>query len=453
VTFRHWLIVGGVSVTAALVGLYFLATKPVEREYQTEPTGEAATNRFLAAERFYRKMGVGASTVDSLSAPPEMPLEDQSADELGAETSDVVVFSEFDFDHHGDRREAWQAWLRAGGHLIIPAPAANDIESARDWLAGWGVNPDRISETTDATNSSAVGSDAPQTDQPADVGTRPPDAQGVRSDTPSDPDAGHTDAGGPDSSTAAEDPRHEVAGQPDATYDTTAYPGSVTRKSTVADISLTADWVAARSNHSVLAAHLTIPGNTPRGNGGVTLLTGTNWLENNTLGNNDHPRLAWDLVARDSLRQPRHVTLVRHGARRWWFAHVAYALWPALATLGFLVIAAARQGGLRFGPPISDQRTSRRSRLEHIKATGRFLWRQENRRALVEPVRRALIRTFASGRAAHHTDTDNEQIAEHIADLLDVSPEQVTAWLDEPPDNRQDFIELIRILEQSRRQA
>lgn len=453
---RRWLLLGFTVIVGTLVALYFVATEPVEREYTTDPSGEAASNRLLAAERFYRRMGLNAESVQSLDEPPRLsPREFEPAEALSSENdastgdresstpaggefddyADTVLLSEIAFRRGGDFRDAWLSWTGRGGHLIIPAPTPDQTEQARPWLVGWGIETDNLSEDLPATSN--------------------PGGTGITGDTGIATDAGNPDNGGPDSEPSSDSSdRRGAVDEPDATYELEGITGHPMRGLTLARLADSADWVAVDSHNEPVALSWQI--DEAGAAGRITMITGTDWLEYQSIAEQQRADLAWDLVARPSIKRPNNLLLVRHGPRRWWFAYVTWALWPGLGTLAFLAVAAARQGGLRFGPPIRESDEGRRSRIEHLRATGRFLWKQQQRDALVGPLRRRLIREFAPSGDANRADLDDEALARRIvdaidADKLDADPEEVTRWLRQAPEDRASFVELIRILEETRR--
>jgi len=454
---RRWLLLGFTVIVGTLVALYFVATEPVEREYTTDPSGEAASNRFLAAERFYRRMGLNAESVQSLDEPPRLSptgfepdealssendpstSDPESSTPAGGEFddyADAVLLSEIAFRRGGDFRDAWLSWTGRGGHLILPAPTPDQTEQARPWLNGWGIETDTLSE------------DLPEASNPG-IET------GVAGDAGMTTEAGNPDSGSPDSEPSSESTdRLGAVDEPDATYELEGLTGDPMRSLTLARLADSADWVAADSDSEPVALSWQIA--KPGAGGHITMITGTDWLEYQSIAEQQRAELAWDLVARQSIKRPNNLLLVRHGPRRWWFAYVTWALWPGLATLAFLAVAAARQGGLRFGPPIRTSDEGRRSRIEHLRATGRFLWKQQQRDALVGPLRRRLIREFTPSGDANRADLDDEALARRIvdaidADKLDADPEEVTRWLRQAPEDRASFVKLIRILEETRR--
>lgn len=128
----------------------------------------------------------------------------------------------------------------------------------------------------------------------------------------------------------------------------------------------------------------------PEGEGSVTFLADAGFLANDAIGQNDHAALAWALVraggdapagvwiaVRDEV--PTLAQLLRRHA------------WMALASCGLLIAAWLWSAGARFGPLLPDPPRDRRSLLEHVEATGDFLWRTGRGDELLQGARQALI--------------------------------------------------------------
>jgi hypothetical protein len=126
------------------------------------------------------------------------------------------------------------------------------------------------------------------------------------------------------------------------------------------------------------------------GAGSVTFLADAGFLANDHIGQNDHAALAWALVraggdvpggvwiaVRDEV--PTLAQLLRRHA------------WMALASGGLLIAAWLWSAGARFGPLLPDPPRDRRSLLEHVEASGDFLWRTGRGDELVQGARQALL--------------------------------------------------------------
>lgn len=206
------------------------------------------------------------------------------------------------------------------------------------------------------------------------------------------------------------------------------------------------DWVAALPRGSVLAV------SRRHENGRVTVLAGAEMFENRRIGKGQTATLVHDLVM---LGEPpdgeAEVTIVQFGRRVSWVMHVATTFWPTLLVLAIALLLGLKIGRAPFGPRLEPPPADRRSRAEHIAAMGRFLWRFDASRVLVEATREALVRQLARRRPAIATLRGAERAA-LVAEELGISPEEAHRLLDAPaPARSQHFFDLIHTLENHRR--
>ena len=126
------------------------------------------------------------------------------------------------------------------------------------------------------------------------------------------------------------------------------------------------------------------------GAGSVTFLADSGFLTNNGIGQLDHAALAWALV-RAGGDAPGGVWIaIRDQVPTLGQLLVRYA-WMALASSGLLIAAWLWSAGARFGPLVPDPPRGRRSLLEHVEASGDFLWRTGRGDELVQGAREALL--------------------------------------------------------------
>jgi hypothetical protein len=117
------------------------------------------------------------------------------------------------------------------------------------------------------------------------------------------------------------------------------------------------------------------------GQGRVTVLPSVSFLRNTLIGNLDHAELGWRLVA----QQPT-VTLYLRMTSPPFLEWVRRDAWPVLAAAALLLVLWLARIIPRFGPLVPDAPPVRRSRLEHVVASGRFLWSRGAGMELVEAV-------------------------------------------------------------------
>ncbi|MCL2590021.1 MAG: DUF4350 domain-containing protein [Betaproteobacteria bacterium] len=115
------------------------------------------------------------------------------------------------------------------------------------------------------------------------------------------------------------------------------------------------------------------------GNGRITVLTSLNFINNAMIGKDDHAAL---FVYLTSLAKGQDIWFV-YGSdvpALWrWLVHYA---WPVLNAAAILLIIWLWAIPRRFGPLLPTRPAARRSIVEHVAASARYLWRSEQGQAL-----------------------------------------------------------------------
>lgn len=128
----------------------------------------------------------------------------------------------------------------------------------------------------------------------------------------------------------------------------------------------------------------------PAGQGSVTFLSDSTFLSNEGIGLHDHAALAWALV-RGGGDPPAGVWLAVRDTVPTLAQMLTRHAWMALASGAVLIAAWLWAAGSRFGPRLPEPAHGRRSLLEHIEASGEFLWRTGRGWDLVQYARQALL--------------------------------------------------------------
>jgi uncharacterized protein DUF4350 len=126
------------------------------------------------------------------------------------------------------------------------------------------------------------------------------------------------------------------------------------------------------------------------GQGSVTFLADAGFLTNEGIGLLDHAALAWALV-RAGGDVPAGVWIAVRDEVPTLGQLLARHAWMALASLALLIAAWLWSAGARFGPLLPDPPRDRRSLLEHVEASGDFLWRTGRGDELLQGARQALL--------------------------------------------------------------
>jgi len=157
-----------------------------------------------------------------------------------------------------------------------------------------------------------------------------------------------------------------------------------------------------------------------QGEGRVTVLPRFNFLNNGQIGKLDHARLGWLMaLPRDPgsvatlflrMESPPFLDWVRQNA---WAVAVAAAL---------LVAAGLARIVPRFGPLAPDAPPVRRSLMEHIVATGRFLWARGEQAYLLEALRERVWRAAGRRGIRAPSPARRANAIEAVAKLASVPP-------------------------------
>lgn len=180
----------------------------------------------------------------------------------------------------------------------------------------------------------------------------------------------------------------------------------------------------SRDDHGTHVLHLTYD------RGRVTVLPSLAFMTNDTVGENDHAELAWRLVqlapaTSTVVIAPR---LARPSLARW-LTHEARA--PLIAATVLLLLWAWRAGA-RFGPIEPEPTRERRRLLDHLRASGRFLWRSGASSRLLGAAREACLQKIARTRPALLSLPPNERAA-RLSALTGLALRDIDlAWSGEP---------------------
>jgi len=129
----------------------------------------------------------------------------------------------------------------------------------------------------------------------------------------------------------------------------------------------------------------------PFGRGAATVLSDATPFDNEHLGDADHAPLAWELLERDG-RPPDGVLFVLTGATDSLLALIWKHARPLLLSCLVVVLLLAWRGAVRTAPVLPAQPRPRRALMEHVGASGRYLWRLGLKDALLSPARVAVRR-------------------------------------------------------------
>jgi hypothetical protein len=306
------------------------------------PKGEAASNDLYAAERLLRQLGAETRSQIGFKAPPEG---DPKRTVLVLPTERRVLTAR--------QREQLLNWTERGGHLVVVtytlASEGDPSDTMLDEL-GVGQIMQKPEKKKKKTPDDPFGPD----EDDAKSARKPPKLSGLLKK--------------PDSACPAQREAGTLAPR---------FPAQVLDVCFDPRFRLVTEDEPLWSVSSSSGMHVA---SLARGAGRVTVMTDYQFLTNADIGRADHADFLVALVGPDlkglnvifTPREdvdPLSVLVFRHG-------------WMVLAALALLIAAVLWRGGSRFGPLEPRPEAVRRSLIEHVRATGEFLWRNGEGRRL-----------------------------------------------------------------------
>lgn len=186
------------------------------------------------------------------------------------------------------------------------------------------------------------------------------------------------------------------------------------------------------------------------GKGLITLISDMEMLENQLLREADNAEILWHLV--HSHLHPSAVWLFHDDEMPNLFVLIWRYGWTVVLTLTALLMLWLYQSLHRFGPVIPRVNIGRRRLLEHIKASGQFFWKHDQRHLLVQSARDALQSRIARRFPGWHNQTDGEKL-QHLAAISKQPTAQIKNLLySNHYQTDEDFTRLISEIEKLRRQ-
>jgi hypothetical protein len=125
--------------------------------------------------------------------------------------------------------------------------------------------------------------------------------------------------------------------------------------------------------------------------GRVVVLSSLNFLRNRDLGQHNHAEFAWRL-ATGAPQQRTSMLFLRVPSPSLW-AWISEHAWPVVISAMILLLLWLGRIVPRFGPLDSEPAPVRRSLVEHLRASGRFVWSRGDAQRLLEAARDRVWRT------------------------------------------------------------
>lgn len=296
--------------------------------------GEARSNAFLAAERALDAWGREARSLGSFEVPDEdVAFVLVGADALAVESPETA---------------ATRAWVADGGHLVLTlfGAARPDFPMYRELgahalLEPLGVAPSELPATRDDSLAAAY--------DDWDVGYGRAPGRGLLGGITAE-----------FANTGLVELDDQLAIEPDARLRRTA-------------------------SGDLFGVSFPIEA------GRMTVLASGSFASNHGLGRRDNPDLLHELV---ELSRPGEVRFVAASDQT-----LISLLWERAAHFVVggiaLIVAWLWRATRRFGPPVVPPGRERHAFGDHVVAAGRFLWRRSGPQAVVDPLRRRVLRAVA----------------------------------------------------------
>lgn len=384
-------------VVATLAGglLWFLNSFKLEEvdEY-VGFRGEARSNNLYAARTFLQRMGVPSERRDNLTQLPD--------------TDTVILLNTQRYTLSSKRMEQLLDWVESGGHLITRVRLGKADESDDEKQRDWDI------EERDLLQSTLGISVLQQVILDEDEGESPFPLRLQSVDKPLMVDLTFL---------------HNLMAD-DATSYTLRYTAEGSKKPQEAV------WMLQKTH----------------GAGTVTLASSLDFVENYAIDRADHARLLWHLVHHDN-PEP-HVWLLHHNQLPSLPALLIQHAWAILLSLLLLLIFSFWALIPRFGGLIPNPPGERRRILEHIKASGQFMWKQGDtaygKTALITSSRADIEATLSRRFPAWQTLTPEVKL-DYIAPLTGLDTVRLHVLLTQNTLNEQDFITLMQVAERIRK--
>jgi len=417
------------GIAALLVGgLLWLAscTEWVEIDVPKPPSPEAAKNDLLALEDLARRLGA------TVERPTELPRV--------LPAGSTVYFAAWQRGIVPGRGERLRAWVADGGHLVLQATDLHEAELS-SWLPVRTVKPVAPAPKRAASGAQAHDDEEDDEDADEDEAAEPPPAPVAQASRPAA--GGRPDVDrllkqlreGPPCRSVSEPPSVAPAYPPASRFMSCAHPPWPRVQAKVP-----ATWqLDADTGIELLRV--------PHGRGSVTVLAGWDLRGNRALTRGDNGLIA---AAALQLHRGQRLWIVEEESR----ASLAGWLWQAgaaaLLLSGLALLLAWWRAAPRFGPLTVPTPPGRRSMVEQVTGTARFLWRH-GPLALHAAQVRALDET-ARLHVMRYDELERGARASAIAKLTGLDAAALGLALDRSiPRRRIDLPPVLELLETARR--
>ncbi|MES2367513.1 MAG: DUF4350 domain-containing protein [Pseudomonadota bacterium] len=184
------------------------------------------------------------------------------------------------------------------------------------------------------------------------------------------------------------------------------------------------------------------------GAGDLTVLSDADFMRNSSIGRYDNAAFLWYLT---HPQREGEIWLIYSGDMPPLWKWLGMNAWTVLVSAAALLIAWLWSSSRGLGPKRAMPSLARRRLLDHIVASGRFLWQQGQRAKLLNGTRAALLRMLESRHPAL-ASLSPAALAIHLAELSKTTPDTIQKILfNQYAPNETEFTEAIILLETIRK--
>lgn len=373
------------------IGLFFTLFEKQESTSHFGYSPEARLNDLLAARRFLKRMGIPTENMATPSPASTLPP-----------TSEVILLATRRLTVDKRTQDSLLAWVRNGGHLILTARSETVIDGAFDLFERFNeieVDGDELLATLGLQTVAYTASNNELDDN---------DAIGVS--FPRSDDFVWVKFNLSLRLQANNEHFQSLAGDQDGEF--------------------------------VMTRRL--------GAGNVTVITDRRVLHNRVIGDKDHAQFLLGLI--NLAGYAEKVWLITEddmpGLYAWLWKHAKATVTCAVILMLMILWSVSR----RFGPVIDIKPPTRRRLLEHIQASGWFLWRHQHYEQLLAGMQHNLKHDMAIKHPGIQ-EMGATSAAARLAGFVDMTAEEIQAALGMiEVHNKEEFTTTVRLYERLRKQ-
>lgn len=417
-------------VAAGSAMVFFMFFEKAEMTQTTPQSAEARKNPYLAAERFLAQQGFAVESV----AKREILINPPPPD-------DLIFVSRLGGNLPTERESNLIGWIESGGTLVITHtyPWDEVIEkSSNTLLDRLGVRRHSARELEEIRKSQEEDQEDGDDD---DYDEYDDDYDGESGAYEDGPAAVYNEQAGEPAKKEDDTPVFD-------SFDSLFKKETVTltdEDKTGFTIEFIADQVLEDGDNNAVAAYAGETGNhiivKDIGLGKLVVLSDSNFLKNNRIGENDHAYYLATLA-----RGHAKIWLLYNSIMPSFMSLVVEKAPEFLACLALLSLMSVLWLTIRIGPRYSLRDHSRRNIIEHLLAAGFFIMKHGSTHDLLHVSRSAIDKRIMAKHLFFHRKSKDEQV-DYIAKWTQLPKKEVHAAFNDHSQNRDGFVAMTAVLQ------